>query len=151
MVNVLYPSNKCGSWDARLANIVRDGALGCLSNPTKYTHVILLGRRVTDLFCGRDRKFGWVDWVGILPALSLPHPSGRNRFWNDGERAEKKVFGFLLIIPYILCMETRKETVKFACGSKTVTVVRGTKKFGWGWYRCENHRHGLRAIDALAY
>lgn len=25
VVNVLYPSNKCGSWDAALANIVRDG------------------------------------------------------------------------------------------------------------------------------
>jgi hypothetical protein len=90
VVNVLPPSSACGSWDARFAREISDQVIAYFHANSNYTHVILLGRRVMDLFCGRDRRFGWVQTIGRVPALCLPHPSGRNRFWNDG-KAEGKV------------------------------------------------------------
>ena len=49
---------------------------------------VLLGRRVTKAF---GMKPEWFKWVGGI--VAIPHPSGRNRWWNNkGNRREAKKF-----------------------------------------------------------
>lgn len=43
---------------------------------------ILLGRRVADAFGIREGPFRWIR-VGPTSVAVVPHPSGRNRYWND--------------------------------------------------------------------
>ncbi len=44
--------------------------------------VVFMGKRVADAFGLRGVDYlEWVDWFDA--ACILPHPSGRNRWWND--------------------------------------------------------------------
>jgi len=43
--------------------------------------IILLGRRVCDAFERSEHEF----WMRIGRFVTLPHPSGRSRTWNDPE------------------------------------------------------------------
>ena len=86
--NVLPPDNKCGSWDRELAELMAKKAATDLPKFAQCDGVILLGRRVTDLFFP-GAEFGHVGSIGSLPTLCMPHPSGRSRYWNDAN-AEKR-------------------------------------------------------------
>lgn len=88
VINILPPDNKCGTWDKELAKKMQDTAASEL-NGNSYDCIILLGRRVIDLFFPKV-KFGTRAYYNGLPVLCMPHPSGRNRYWSD-KNAEQRV------------------------------------------------------------
>jgi len=70
-----------GQWDPRLAR-ARAAVILMRAGRGRF-YLVLLGRRVAAAF-GLDRSsfFGTVVVEGVL-ALLLPHPSSRNRVYND--------------------------------------------------------------------
>jgi len=88
VINILPPDNKAGTWDSGLARKMVSKAPEALDSDT-YSGIVLLGRRVTDLFF-QGVPFGTQSYYNGIPVLCMPHPSGRNRFWND-KNAKKKV------------------------------------------------------------
>lgn len=47
-------------------------------------HVILLGQRVADAFAFHWPLLNWVSVGGVTVAI-VPHPSGKNLWWNEPE------------------------------------------------------------------
>ncbi len=109
VVNLLPPDSACGTWDAQWAREVaqrlrvhleggdnqpymkdEDGVEGPI------THIVLCGRRVMDAWFPQQpspeaEKYApgmtW-EWRQIRH-MWIPHPSGRNRVWNDVENVER--------------------------------------------------------------
>lgn len=88
VVNLLWPDNKIGTWDAFEAERSAMALVDWLDDtvfdvgPT-YTGVVLLGSRVAKAYLGGVGSWGMVTVAFHLPTLVLPHPSGRNRLLND--------------------------------------------------------------------
>lgn len=80
-INLLWPSPIAGEWDAkeakRVAEVLRPDV-------EKYDTVLLFGAKVCKAF---DVKHVWFVLQGIY--VPMPHPSGRNRAWNDEVLREK--------------------------------------------------------------
>ena len=74
-INLLWPSPIAGEWDAAEARRVVDAIR---KDVERYDVVLLFGRRVCDAF---DVAFNVGERSGRY--IPLPHPSGRNRMWND--------------------------------------------------------------------
>jgi hypothetical protein len=92
IINLLPPSDVSGKWDAELARCMACELVTWIEKKQdsyEYSGVVFLGRRLANIFMNRS-KFGDVREVAGVPALSLPHPSGCNRFWNK-PNAEKTV------------------------------------------------------------
>lgn len=71
-LNLLGPSGRIGSWSAPTAKqVVREVAQVV---PENYDFVVLLGSKVAEAWKFAEAK---------PQAIYLPHPSGRNRAWND--------------------------------------------------------------------
>lgn len=83
-INLLPPHPRAGAWDARLA--VRVAALVAVKGG--FNRIILLGRRVTDAFFTRT-PLGVSFLSGGVSYLTLPHPSGRCRAYNDPAERER--------------------------------------------------------------
>lgn len=85
VMNLLPPSKVIGSWDkheaAKSAVAVLKWVGWQRSSPIG---LVYLGRRVCTAF-GYDSTDEWGEIVddGPMPALIMPHPSGRNRTIND--------------------------------------------------------------------
>lgn len=88
--NVLWPDNQPGRWDVVEARKVAEEIGWYLESPMNVDGLVLLGRRVTDLFM-KDAEFGALRLVNGIAALSLPHPSGRSRVWNDDQARDEWV------------------------------------------------------------
>ena len=78
----LWRTNLCNSgWSHKQA---RQRAAALVTADAPWSAILLLGRRVSEAV-GYDEPFFtsslWFD--GALRLLSIPHPSGRNRQWND--------------------------------------------------------------------
>lgn len=106
VMNLLPPSVEMGAWNpvqakanAKLLHSVFDvppqwnpdcftsGVLGI----THPAYVVLLGRKVADAF-GWTRELaslGCSSYLGYVPAILMPHPSGRSRVWNDLHKVEE--------------------------------------------------------------
>lgn len=85
--NLLPPSPRPGLWDARLARHVAPLVHGwAAENACK---VALLGRRVTAAFLGAEVPLGVTRGVEGVVYLTLPHPSGLSRLWNDEAGVER--------------------------------------------------------------
>lgn len=84
IINVLPPDNAVGSWDHKMAQDISLGLRRWLRDTNRaYTHVVTLGRRVSDLFtetAGLD--FYTPFYIEGVKAINVPHPSGHNRHWN---------------------------------------------------------------------
>lgn len=74
-INLLGPSGRTGWWDLRPARVVVRSAKVALT--TRYDAVVLLGTKVAEAWEGESAE------LGPAAVLRLPHPSGRNRQWND--------------------------------------------------------------------
>jgi len=105
-INLLPPSPIVGAWDAEHAEYVarelnelrivgvnsfcKDGVFGHWNTDI----ILLLGRKVEHAFlrapCQFFRPILTPDMQTIL--VTLPHPSGVNRFWNDSDEVEKGRF-----------------------------------------------------------
>lgn len=68
VVNILPPDNKCGTWDKELAEVMASLLPDYLYQQSKYAGVVLMGRRVTDLF-RPGAWFGERFNIGRLPVL----------------------------------------------------------------------------------
>lgn len=76
-VNLLGPSGRSGSWNAGVARKVVHAIREEVGR--QYGVVVLLGSKVREA------------WAGEAPGphtVWLPHPSGRNRLWNDPKTSE---------------------------------------------------------------
>ena len=103
VVNLLPPDRACGTWDAEQARDVAQRLRVYLEggdNPPTMrnedgeegyvTHIVLCGRRVMDAWFpeqpsaeAEQYRPGQVwEWRSIRH-MWMPHPSGRNRQWND--------------------------------------------------------------------
>jgi hypothetical protein len=78
----MWRTNLCqGKWSARKAG-ARAAELLVPNMP--WSTIILLGRKVADAAGYEDPLFTVrVTHDGRVKLISLPHPSGRNRAWND--------------------------------------------------------------------
>lgn len=76
-------------WDARAARLRARAIL--VEHPD--VDLLLLGRRVSDAFSVPYTAFTAHQAAGTT-AYVLPHPSGRNRVWNDRE-AQRRAARFL--------------------------------------------------------
>ncbi len=96
VVNLLPPSEQCGSWDSELAERVTMKLLTWLhTGDHDWERVIMLGKRVSCELTDRQHcEFGTVyPLTGGVPALCFPHPSGRSRYLNDMEyRAQARLW-----------------------------------------------------------
>lgn len=89
VVNLLPPDNKPGSWDQKMARQMAAEAEAWLRGKRcPIRGVVLLGRRVGNMFMP-GAAFGTTGRIGDIPVLLVPHPSGRNRFWNEAENVKK--------------------------------------------------------------
>lgn len=86
VVNLLPPHNRPGVWDQRFARECVTALVPWLRENAEG--VILLGRRVINVFTSGG-EFCSVTEVGPVPALCLPHPSGRSRFLNEPANRER--------------------------------------------------------------
>lgn len=78
-MNLLMP-DACGSWDPARA---REVAASVEREVTeKFGLILLAGTKVTKAF---GLKLALLETEG--PFLVIPHPSGRNHFWNSGSVA----------------------------------------------------------------
>lgn len=84
-VNLCPPRSSGVAWDRRTARRSASAVRWWAQNAAGR-RLVLLGRLVADAFELELREPGEVVTLpGGVPALVLPHPSGRNRFWNDPE------------------------------------------------------------------
>lgn len=99
VINLMPPDNKIWTWDAGVAEMQADYLRewlredACLTvfqdneqcAQERVTGVVLLGRRVATAWQMGWYKFGTITAIAGCqqPFLLLPHPSGRNRTWND--------------------------------------------------------------------
>lgn len=81
-----HPAGGFPGRDARLSA----GAMAQSGLLFRYHAVLLLGRSVADAF-GLHRV-PWLTWhhqlTGLPPIAVVPHPSRRNRWWNDDANTE---------------------------------------------------------------
>lgn len=97
IVNLLWPDNKIGTWDEveAFASVMhlcewlrKDGSIRrdewVEQPPQKVKAVAILGRRAASAFTidAQEPAFLSVFDVGV-PAIVLPHPSGRSRYLNE--------------------------------------------------------------------
>jgi hypothetical protein len=78
----LWRTNLCqGKWNASKA---RTRAAKIVATDMPWSVIVLLGRKVSDSL-DFDNPLFTVQLVhdGRVKLISLPHPSGRNRTWND--------------------------------------------------------------------
>jgi len=74
-------------WDRREARVVATRFCLELQEKEKSWTLLLLGVKVCHAF-GVERP-EWLEWYRSMlwgPMIAVPHPSGLNRWWNDGER-----------------------------------------------------------------
>lgn len=98
IVNLLPPDNVIGTWDDDLAELCAMHFLLGIGSWQQHHPadplfaVFLLGRRVMEAVVDRlDVQFGEeVDLCGV-PALCLPHPSGRSRYLNDEDYRSRTI------------------------------------------------------------
>jgi hypothetical protein len=82
VVNLLPPDSVRGSWNRRLAEGMKETVEKLFESPFEpYDCVVILGARLRKLFFG-SVEFGHIGKIGCLPAVSIPHPSGVNRWWH---------------------------------------------------------------------
>ena len=92
IVNLLPPSEFCGSWDHDFAEWVTVHLLSWLERGDHdWERIIMLGKRVSCELTDRQHcEFGTTyELTGGVPALCFPHPSGRSRYLNDTEYRAK--------------------------------------------------------------
>lgn len=88
-VNLLWPDNRIGTWDAEEAALSAAALaswlkVGADAEGEPVLGLVLLGNRVRQAFGLRSEGWGSVYDVGDLPPILLmPHPSGRNRLLNN--------------------------------------------------------------------
>lgn len=89
IVNLLPPDNMSGTWDDKLAQRIM---LKCRSwvfgkRERTITGIILLGRRVAQTYqdypFNGKLAFGEIEMISKIPIMVIPHPSLRNRGWNQ--------------------------------------------------------------------
>jgi len=85
-VDLLPPDRRIGTWEATLAR--RNAFRLATEWPEGGPRFLLLGRRVAAAFGAGDYDFGSVLFAWDCPAIVLPHPSGRSRWWNAEGREE---------------------------------------------------------------
>lgn len=86
--NLLSPQARAGGWDPKLAKFVAQLVHGWAVE--KGARLALLGRRVADAFFpGGEVPLGALRAVDGVPYLTVPHPSGLCREWNDPEKVKK--------------------------------------------------------------
>ena len=56
-----------------------------------YKKVLLLGEAVRKSMCPDSQAFDMIETLSGLTVYCLPHPSGRNRVWNDAENVHRAV------------------------------------------------------------
>jgi hypothetical protein len=78
----LWRINLCADkWSVKTA---RTTANALLKKDLPWSTVILLGRKVADAADYPNPTFTVsLKYDGLLQIVSIPHPSGRNRAWND--------------------------------------------------------------------
>ncbi len=103
VINVMPPDNVCGSWQPKVAARYMAALKGHLATnrelfdgeqKRQITRIMLCGARVHDAWNEQigdlvtKKPIGetW-EWEGIR-CLYIPHPSGRNRLWNDHKNVE---------------------------------------------------------------
>jgi len=88
---LLWPSPIAGEWDIGEAHAV---AMAITPKVLEYGHVLLFGKRVCDAFGVPFVPCQFVPAATLARVevalaaphctfVPLPHPSGRNRLWND--------------------------------------------------------------------
>jgi hypothetical protein len=82
-------------WSAPLA---RAAAAAFVASLGPHDAVILLGRKVHEAFHG---KAPWVPFAQVGGFLSLPHPSGLCRIWNEPGAIEKTRAAVKAIAPHL--------------------------------------------------
>jgi hypothetical protein len=85
--NLLWPDNQIGTWDRGQAKLSALAVHQWCKHQADLAGVIFLGRKVTAAFGRGYMGWGEVQLLDLrsppLRLLALPHPSGRNRIWND--------------------------------------------------------------------
>lgn len=109
VVNLLWPDNKPGTWNAEEARKVAQKLRLFIEAPDKEVYltteqgneevvsqIVLCGTKVLDAWfpsmTEKERKSVWVPghlwhWRGIWH-MWMPHPSGMNRMWHDPKVVE---------------------------------------------------------------
>ena len=87
-VNLLSPHPEAGRWDPQLAKTkagdLRSYFVTLAENRNVAIRLLLLGRKVAAAFGKKHKPFGCRCQEGYRTfSLVLPHPSPRNRFFND--------------------------------------------------------------------
>jgi len=96
IVNLLSPDNKPGTWDVKMADFVLESFESwLLENMKRVDGIILLGQRVKSAVSFHykedlDKK----NTLMGVPVISIPHPSMRNRSWNQ-EQVRQQLETFL--------------------------------------------------------
>jgi hypothetical protein len=82
-LNLVPPSPLVGDWDSRLARTYGERLSDWLVG--RYSRAVLLGRRASDAALGYGAEFLTEHSVddGAVRLLTLAHPSGQSRWWND--------------------------------------------------------------------
>jgi hypothetical protein len=101
VVNLLPPARAAGAWDAADAAVLAVQILHWATQQQgtfargEEAQLIFLGRRVERAFLGVRGPQPWGrpydlpfddeagDWYGAVWCMTIPHPSGRNREYND--------------------------------------------------------------------
>lgn len=81
-VNLMAP-HPSPRWDGRAAARTAWTLATALRGYRDHIRLFLLGRRVARAFQAGSLSFGVVCWPQGLEALVLPHPSPRNRWFNE--------------------------------------------------------------------
>lgn len=82
-MNLLPPSLKCGAWDRAWARDVAAEVAADAFDRRCDVRMILCGRNVADAFLLKDLEFGEVGESRGVLCIVLPHPSGRNQWFNE--------------------------------------------------------------------
>lgn len=99
--------NLCeGQWDLEEAR----GQAQVILHDHRGDVLVLLGRKVASAFRHRHaRLLSIVDEVGHAPWVILPHPSGLNRLWNDGETERRTIALLREVAPEVPWLEQTED------------------------------------------
>jgi len=89
MFNLLPPCAASGVWNTAQAKKYANEMLDYAADQhTQYgapedARLVLLGRKVERAFTAEEHPWGAVYQVQDIDCMTIPHPSGRCRVWND--------------------------------------------------------------------